>query len=152
MPQLGVIFVQYDQARYVHSFSMLLEVLKPLGDWKVWIVKVDNKREDQNINILDETIIEISGDNSLFEFSGWMKGWQYLTDHQGECDGYLFVTDAFLAYRDRYHALVDSEVLHFLVRESAVTGLIDLPPAQFKNLKLFWKIFKVKKCAKVLNK
>lgn len=141
MPQLGVIFVQYDQTRYRHSFSVLLEVLKPLQDWQIFTLRVDNKHEDQELQSCDNFTMKVGGDNTLFEFSGWMKGWETLTEEKGECDCYLFVTDAFLVYEDHYQNLLDSELLNFLMREQAVSGLIDLPPIHFKNLKLMdWQM------------
>ncbi len=141
MARLGVIFVQYDQQRYANAFSTLQEVLRQFPEDTVFTIRVDNKQEGQKLQTVEDSIIKVGGDNTLFEFSGWMKGWNTLQEIRGDCDCYLFVTDAFLAYGNRYHELVDSDLLPFLLRQSAVAGLADLPPANFKNLKLLnWEL------------
>ena len=140
MAQLGVIFVQYDQERYGNAFSLLLKVLQQFKKETVVTVKVDNKHEDQPLQVAHRSVIEVGGDNTLFEFSGWMKGWQVLQTHQGDCDCYLFVTDAFLAYGDNYQDLV-ADLLPFLLKQSAVAGLVDLPPTNLQSLKLLnWEL------------
>ncbi|MBF0279339.1 MAG: hypothetical protein HQM13_16200 [SAR324 cluster bacterium] len=136
MTQLGVIFIQYDQQRYADAFSTLAEVIRSFELSSVFTVIVDNLHEEQKLQLLEDCTAKIGGNNSLFEFSGWMKGWETLKELQGDCDCYLFVTDAFLAYGDQYQKLADSKLLHFLSRESAVAGLVDLPPSNFKNLQL----------------
>ncbi|MBF0287150.1 MAG: hypothetical protein HQM14_04970 [SAR324 cluster bacterium] len=141
MPRLGVIFVQYYPERYKNAFSTLVEIVRLLEEWKVVIVKVDNKYEQQEAKLIDPSLIETGGDNSLYEFSGWMKGWETLKQYQGQCDCYLFVTEAFLVYGDEYRDLVNSNLLQFLITESAVAGLVDPPPADFKNLRLLdWQL------------
>lgn len=139
MAKLGVIFVQYDEERYGHSFFRLMKILNSVKELEVSIIKVDNKKETQPL--VQESILSVGGDNTLFEFSGWMKGWENLVEQKGKHDCYLFITDAFLVYGDDYQGLVDMDLLHFLVQQQAVAGLIDLPPAYYQNLQLLdWKI------------
>ncbi len=141
MAQLGVIFVQYDQSRYAQAFPLLLEVLSPLSHWTVFTIKVDNRNESQPLKQLAPNQFEIGGDNGVYEFSGWMKGWHALQAQQIVCDGYLFVTDAFMAYGNPYHNVLDDDLLDFLLQESAVGGMMDPPPKKWNQLHLgSWQI------------
>ncbi len=140
MSQLGVIFVQYYPERYENAFSTLVEIIESLEGWEVTIVKVDNKYEQRKPKRVPPFLIETGGDNALYEFSGWMKGWDVLQQY-GECDLYLFVTEAFLVYGNEYRGLVSSDLLQFLMRETAVAGLVDPPPPDFKHLRLLdWEL------------
>jgi hypothetical protein len=96
MINLIVLFLQYDQIKYPQSFFYLEKYLKQLKNCNIKKIIIDNKIvSTDNIEKLSGNIIKISGDNSLWEFSGWDKGIKYLKDNNIEYDVVLFVNDSF---------------------------------------------------------
>lgn len=94
MINLVVLYLQYDTNKYKDSFVKLQEYLSVL-DCNKQIVVIDNKFESDYFR-WNKGIVEINGDNSGWEFSGWDKGLSYLKETNIQYDAILFVNDSFL--------------------------------------------------------
>ncbi len=120
---LCILFVQYDQSRYPHSFKNAQTLLVHSKIKNLFWIQLDNFEESQQLEYKSPNHIVVGGDNSLHEFSAWSKGIKIAQDIKP--DAYLLMTDAFMAYGDSYQNLLNPEVIEWLIRQNSVAGLID---------------------------
>jgi len=95
--KLVVLFVQYDTKKYPNSLFYLQKYLNKIKENSVKIIVIDNKDEEGSESGYLNGVTTISGDNSVWEFSGWDKGLQYLKEKNIDYDAILFANDSFLA-------------------------------------------------------
>lgn len=99
-PRLLVLYLFADTRKYPDSFASLRSILRHCGN--SFVVKIDNFSRHEKVITLDDQTLEISGDNSSWEFSGWKTGMAYARTHlAGKFDYVLFINDAFLNLSDR---------------------------------------------------
>ncbi len=93
---LIVLFLQYDTEKYPGSLLYLEKYLKTIRQHSVnKIVIIDNKKEEDSLEIIDNCKVKIGGDNSHWEFSGWNKGLELIKTMKLSYDAILFVNDSF---------------------------------------------------------
>jgi hypothetical protein len=91
------LFLQYDTEKYPCALHYFKKYLAGIGKADVEIIVVDNKCEVGFPKVFDNNITMINGDNSLWEFSGWQKGLEYIYDNKIDYDVIIFANDSFLA-------------------------------------------------------
>lgn len=100
VPRLLVLYLFADTKKYPGSFASLQSILRYCGD--AFVVKIDNFSLHEIDRRLEDNTVEISGENSSWEFSGWKKGMAYARTKLAEKFDYvLFINDAFLNLSDR---------------------------------------------------
>jgi hypothetical protein len=92
-----VLFLQYDAEKYPCALHYFKKYLNLLNNCEITIITIDNKIEMEYFKQISGNEIIINGDNTLWEFSGWQKGLEYIYKNNIEYDGVIFVNDAFLA-------------------------------------------------------
>lgn len=95
--KLVVLMLQYDTNKYPNSLFYLQKYLSRIKENAVQIIVIDNKQEIDLHPKKVDGITYISGDNSVWEFSGWDAGLKYLKEKNISHDAILFVNDSFLA-------------------------------------------------------
>ena len=125
--KLIVLFLQYDAEKYPNAFTYLKKYLKFITI-DTEIIIIDNKVESKLHRILyKDGTIGIGGDNTLWEFSGWQRGIDYLHENDIDYDAILFVNDAFLApgHNELIDIISDESVLKCIKEDSMIGSLCD---------------------------
>lgn len=131
MRKVIVLFLQYDDKKYpcaLHYFKKFTNMLSKTTE--VTYVTIDNKANDDFEVKLSEDEYLISGDNSLWEFTGWQKGLEFVYKNNFDYDCAIFADDAFLApaggSKD-ISTIVNSTAINKCVYKNIMIGqLIDL--------------------------
>lgn len=95
-PNVLVLFVYAEKARYAEAHELLMRLLDglPAGTWR--LIKINNFSEGASPVALGDDAYVIGGDNSAWEFSGWRHGLRSELASSFQADVVLFVNDAFL--------------------------------------------------------
>lgn len=101
-PSLAVIFVEYNKAEYGEAFDRLREYLGRLDQERVFYTRVNNRDEGDGTKNVAPNIVELQGDNTDREFSGWQKGVEFLRAHDIPYDVVLFANEAMEAVEPCY--------------------------------------------------
>lgn len=137
-PSVAVLFLYADQGRYPHAKSDLQDVFRWHKAIDLNFISIDNFNPDKKPSIDEYGAHDIGGDNTWWEFSGWRKGLQYLTETlQIHPDVVVCVNDAFLNRadqgRDKRHFRRAFSPAILVEAKSAVLGTLfeTDPPCEF---------------------
>ncbi len=123
--RLSVIFLQFDRQKYTVALEKLVSLVAGLESVDFKIVVVDNANPGFWQHQISDRIVQIGGDNSAWEFSGFDRGIRFLAADDRPADIYSFVTDAFLAYGDDYLELIDTTTLRTCLELRSCVGWVD---------------------------
>ncbi|MBU0648044.1 class I SAM-dependent methyltransferase [Patescibacteria group bacterium] len=130
--KLLVLFLEYDGSKYPDSFKKFKSLIDPVSHIGKQYVVVDNYREGDWEEQVEDNLIRIGGNNADHEFSGWQKGMEYIKKNQIDYDVLLVCNDAFMAYG---WTLLEKGDIYSMVRyaaeKKAVVGQIDTKGKNF---------------------
>ena len=128
--KLVVLFLQYDSDKYPNSLFYLQKYLSRISQNDVQIIVIDNKQKVNYKERIEDYYygepITISGDNTIWEFSGWDKGLEYLKENNIDYDAILFVNDSFLAPSgyDSPITIINDENIFDCIKNNNIIGNI----------------------------
>jgi hypothetical protein len=122
---LIVLFVQYDQKKYDHSFDTLRKILSENNSFNFKYIVIDNSIEQNYNKVISEDVTMINGDNSEREFSAWQKGIDKIKELELNYDLILFINEAFLVYNDSYLLKYLKKSINRSIKYNAVVGVFD---------------------------
>lgn len=122
--QLVTLFVRYDQEKYPNSYHYLKKYLQFITIPNKVII-IDNKIETPYFETLGDGTTVINGDNTLWEFSAWQRGVEYLKENNVKYDAILFVNDSFLApgHNQNVEIMNDGSAIECVKDNSMMGGL-----------------------------
>jgi hypothetical protein len=119
-----VIFLKYDPEKYRASVRGLRELFGKCPNGRFTFLIVDNRTPGTPARVATPDEIEIGGDNSSREFSGWNRGIAYALNALPRFDIVAFVNDTYPLNQHEYaHALSD-DCLQMAIRLQLVLGLV----------------------------
>lgn len=123
--KLQVLFLTYGD-KYSESFDILYTYLKKLNEYcDITINTIDNKMDSFSLQFKNAHI-ELIGDNSAYEFSGWDRGIKYLKQSKVDYDVCLFVNDSFVTnsyFQNK--ELLSIDTINKCMQNNALVGKID---------------------------
>ena len=121
--------VRFGTSKYPTALEYLHRILERLGSRNTPIIVIENADDEMVSHHLDENTKVISGDNSLWEFSGWHRGINELVEFAPDTNMLLLVTDAFVnaepRTKDDYCKQTKAIDLELSFDQNIVLGLLD---------------------------
>lgn len=122
-PSILVLFAQYDPEKHSGSFNhfrQLVDRLSPQTDYLI----INNRANSYYQTEREGKAVEISGDNSSYEFSAWAKGLQWAEEQGRNYDIVLLTNDAYKLNENEYSAYLVPGTAQFVHRHRISSGLI----------------------------
>jgi len=105
----------------VDSLARLRRILGDLHYQQRFLI-IRNELPETPASALSDSMFEMGGDNSVFEFSGWQKGIESDLCRDFDPDIYLFANDEYLSGGLASLPVLNNECIDFVCRNTALAG------------------------------
>ncbi|HAD83184.1 MAG: hypothetical protein A2509_11125 [Candidatus Edwardsbacteria bacterium RIFOXYD12_FULL_50_11] len=120
---VAVIYVQYEPEKHNGSLSFFRGMLDRIQhDFR--FVIIDNKIGNKFPETLADGTILIGGDNSIYDFSGWQKGVQWIDGRNEKYDLIIFANDSYPLNINEYKGCLNSNLFYILKKYNLSAGVI----------------------------
>jgi len=141
---LYCIYLAYGDMHIATGIEELKKIINRLFNISYYqIIIVDNSKTDSNINLIDTNTIIIKGDNKNREFSGWDKGFDYLSEKIKPSldDIVIIANDTFHRnYGKEYLKLFKKSKIIKTIKKNGLAGYYDEYPKAIElfDIKMKW--------------